>query len=167
MDKKLSEYIYAYKSQMEIGDIQVAYEKLVKYVMTLKAHFEKYYSDKYSFGNVSPGYMDFTYFPFFDAFLRSERLRFGIVLNHSKMRFELWLMGQNAETQKTYWDLLKDTVWNRSQSVMPKYSVFEAVLVEVPNFDDMDTLTSEIVSKANTLSDEITSYIKSTRTLLI
>ena len=68
-NKSLNEYIAAYKGLLEQGDIQIAYENLCKYVMTLKAHFSKKFSDRYSFGNVSPGYMDFTYFPFFDDFL--------------------------------------------------------------------------------------------------
>lgn len=45
------------------SDIRIAYEFLIKYVMTLKAAFEKTYAVKYSSENVSPGYMDFTYFP--------------------------------------------------------------------------------------------------------
>ena len=37
---------------------------------------------------------------FINEFLRERKLRFGIVLNHEKMKFELWLMGQNAGIQK-------------------------------------------------------------------
>ncbi|WP_371362091.1 hypothetical protein SRRS_33330 [Sporomusa rhizae] len=71
-NKSLNDYIAVYKELLEQGDIQIAYENLRKYVMALKAHFSKKLADKYSFGNVSPGYMDFTYFPFFDDFLRSR-----------------------------------------------------------------------------------------------
>ena len=38
MEKKLSSYISAYKKHLEEGDIQIAYEALVKYVMSLKSH---------------------------------------------------------------------------------------------------------------------------------
>ncbi len=105
MGKKLNDYVAAYKAQLEIGDIKIAYERLIKFVMTIKARFEESYSDKFSCGNVSPGYMDFTYFPFFDPFLRSEKLRYGIVLNHQQMRFELWLMGQNVKNSKALLDV--------------------------------------------------------------
>lgn len=45
-------------------------------------------------GNISSGYMDYSYFPFTTTdFLRTHKLRFGAVLNHPQMRFELWLMG--------------------------------------------------------------------------
>lgn len=160
MEKRLSDYISAYKVQLESGDIKIAYERLIKYMMALKADCEKEFSGRYSFGTVSPGYMDFTYFSFFDAFLRDKKLRFGIVLNHKKMRFELWLMGQNADVQKRYWGLLKSSVWNKNQPVMPRYSVLETVLVEEPDFDNLDKLTKEIEAKAGAFSGEILTYIK-------
>lgn len=97
MNKTTNEYVAIYQDALQQGDIQIAYERLIKAVMALKAHFANTLGDQYSFGNVSPGYMDYTYFPFFNAFLRKKRLRFGIVLNHRQMSFELWLMGQNAQ----------------------------------------------------------------------
>ena len=159
MDKTFNDYVSIYKEQLEKGDIQVAYKRLVNYVMALRASFEAAFTDVYSFGNVSPGYMDFTYFPFHDTFLRSKKLRFGIVFNHEKVRFELWLMGQNAEIQKHYWELLKTSKWNENVPAMPKYSVLEAVLVEAPDFNDLDGLTAEILKGAGVLAKEITGYI--------
>lgn len=160
MKNSMNEAVAAYKQQLEIGDIQVAYQSLVKYVMSLKAHFTKTLWDKYSFGNVSPGYMDYTYFPFFNKFLRSKKLRFGIVLNHSQMRFELWLMGQNAQVQKDYWEFLKATEWNQHLTAMPTYSVLETVLVEHPDFNDLATLSIEIEKNTTSLVDQIIEYIR-------
>ena len=163
MDKKksLNDYIAVYKGLLGQGDIQIAYESLRKYVMALKAHFTKKSADKYSLGNVSPGYMDFTYFPFFNGFLRSRKLRFGIVLNHQKMRFELWLMGQTAEHQAHYWELLKNTKWNKDRSVMPQYSVLEAILIEEPDFNHLDALSAEITNRAIRIAEEVQDFIKS------
>jgi hypothetical protein len=156
----ITRHIATYKAQLEKGDIREAYTYLLKYVRHLAAHFESRLSGKYSFGNISPGYMDFTYFPFFDAFLRERKLRFGIVLNHRDMRFELWLMGQNAEVQKQYWDALKDTPWNMGRTEMPKYSVLEAVLVEHPDFEKTDMLSSRIEEEAIRITDAIIERIK-------
>lgn len=66
--KNFNDYISAYKEQLQKEDIQKAYEGLVKYAMALKAHFSKRLSDEFLFGNISPGYMDFTYFPFLMTF---------------------------------------------------------------------------------------------------
>ncbi len=163
MVKKLNDYVAHYKSQLEDGDIQIAYEQLVRYVMTLKVHCDKAFSNNYSCGNVSPGYMDFTYFPFFDEFLRSENLRFGIVLNHKKVRFELWLMGQNSKVQKEYWNLLKSSRWNKTKQTMPKYSVLEVILIEEPDFNNLDKLTIELGEKVYFLSKEIVDHIKNAK----
>ncbi len=158
--KQTNDYIALYKEQLENGEIQIAYERIVKYVMALKAQFSKEFADKFQTGNVSPGYMDFTYFPFFNDYLRSKKLRFGIVLNHRKMRFELWLMGQNADVQHEYWNLLKTTEWNKKQATMPKYSVLEAVLVENPDFNTPDLLAETILNASASTSEEVIAYIK-------
>lgn len=88
----------------------------MRYMMHLKAYFSRYLPDTFSIGNISPGYLDFTYFPFFDDFLRERKLRLGIVLNHQSLQFELWLMGQNALVQQDYWELLKTSKWNRKRT---------------------------------------------------
>jgi hypothetical protein len=160
-EKNLNNCIAVYKKVLKQGDIQTAYEALRKYMLTLKAHFSKELSDKYSFGNISPGYMDYTYFPFFDDYLRNKKLRFGVVLNHRDMRFELWLMGQNAETQAAYWELLKGTKWNADRTAMPQYSVLEAIIVSDPDFDDLDNLTTEIEKNTVRKATEIVDYLQS------
>ena len=111
MDKKINSCISFYKEQVNKSDIQKTYMFLLKYLMQVKASFEKAFSKEYSCGYVSPGYMDYSYFSFANEYLRGRRLRFGIVLNHNEMRFELWLMGQNKEIQNRYWDILKPSKW--------------------------------------------------------
>lgn len=158
MGKSMNEYVALYKAQLEGGNIQIAYERLVKYIMTLRAHIDK--NTAYQVGNVSPGYMDFTYFPFFNEYLRERKLRFGIVLNHREMRFELWLMGQNAEVQTKYWNLLKKTKWNCHLADMPRYSALETILEDKPDFDDLDALTFIIEKASMEQVNQIVYYIE-------
>ena len=157
----MNEYIEAYKKQLEQGDIRIAYEHLRTYVMALKTYCAHHFADQYSFGNVNPGYMDYTYYYFFDEYLRSKKLRFGLVLNHREMRFELWLLGQNAQLQATYWELLKNTKWNEGLTTMPQYPVLEVVLVDDPDFDHQDALTQEIAKRAMCVAAEVQSYLRS------
>lgn len=159
-DKNFSRLVQDYKKALEDGRLQLTYEKLVKFVMALKAYGEKVYGRHYAFGSVSPGYLDFTYFPFADDFLRDQKLRFGIVLNHKTMAFELWLMGQNAGIQKRYWEVLKDSKWNEGIMVMPKYSVLETVLVSDPDFNQLDELKAEVVSKGIGVAETIVTFLK-------
>ena len=153
--KSLNEYVALYHEELLKGKIRVAYEKLLKYMITLRGHFSRAFPVGYVFGNVSPGYMDYSYFPFYNEFLRSKKLRFGIVLNHEKMCFELWLMGQNEELQKKYWELLKSTKWNKGRIERPRYSVLEVVLVEKPDFDDLKVLSVAVEKEAERIVPEI------------
>ena len=124
MENDIQKSLDVYKEQLSYGYIRTAYLTLTKYVAELKSKFPS----QYKTGNISFGYLDYTYFPFFNQYLRNQKLRFGVVLNHEKMQFELWLMGQNADVQRKYWEILKKSVWNGNRKEMPKYSILEIVL---------------------------------------
>ena len=160
MSKKMNSCISLYKEQVNKSDIQKTYMFLLKYVMQVKASFEKAFSKKYSCGYVSPGYMDYSYFSFANEYLRGKRLRFGIMLNHSEMRFELWLMGQNKEIQNRYWDLLKTSTWNEGRTKKPKYAELEIILVDNPNFENIDALTADIINRAVEEANDVMAYLK-------
>jgi len=160
MDKKINSLISAYQQQIRKGDIQKTYSFLLKYVMQVKASLEKSFSQEYSFGNVSPGYLDFSYFPFYNDYLRDKKLRFGIVLNHGEMRFELWLMGQNKEIQDKYWNILKTSPWNQGRTEKPQYAELEIVLTDNPDFEKIDEVTANILSKAAVEVDKVVAYLR-------
>jgi hypothetical protein len=156
----LNKYISIYKEQLKKGDILIAYNELVKFVMKLRTDFIKSLSDQYSFAGILHGYMDYTYFYFFNDFLKSKKLKLGLVLNHSEMRFEIWLLGNTIPNQKKYWELLKTTKWNKNKTEMPKYSILESTLIENPNFNNLNALTEQIETKMIKVSDEILDYLK-------
>jgi len=160
MDKNMNACISLYKEQVNHGDIQKTYTFLLKYLMQVKASFEKAFSEEYACGYVSPGYMDYSYFSFFNDYLRDKKLRFGIVLNHHEMRFELWLMGQNKEIQNRYWDLFKTSTWNQDRTTKPQYAELEIVLVDCPDFENIDTLTAIIMNRAVEEADSVMAYLK-------
>ena len=155
----LNNLIILYKETLAVNEIQKAYMFLMKYIRKLKTEMSKKYQG-YNFGYVSQGYMDYTYFPIDDVYLRKYGLRFGIVLNHSKIQFELWLMGRNAQIQKEYWAKLKTSKWNYKIDKMPIYSVLEIVLVDNPNFNDLTSLTNQISESAFNNINEIREYLK-------
>lgn len=150
MKNDIQKSIEIYKEQLSHGYIQMAYSALMKYVAELKLNIPK----EYQTGNISFGYLDYTYFSFFNEWLRNHKLRFGIVLNHEKMQFELWLMGQNAAVQKKYWEILKRSEWNMDKKEMPKYSVLEAILENQIDFTDKETMTKEIINRSAVLAAE-------------
>lgn len=156
MNRNINDCVEIYKVQLAQGEIQRAYMELMKYTAELKAAFPR----QYSTGNISFGYMDYTYFPFFNEYLRSCKLRFGIVLNHEQMRYELWLMGQNSTIQKRYWQILKNQTWNKDKNQMPKYSVLEVPLVSSIDFNKKDDMTQKIFERALTFAEEIQTFLK-------
>lgn len=158
--ENLNKFISIYKKQLDEGKIQKAYTGLVKYVMKLKTVFKNNHSDKFSTGNILQGYMDFTYFYFSNNYLEQQKLKFGLVLNHQEMRFEIWLLGRTLDIQKKYWELLKTSKWNKDKTEMPKYSVLEDILVENPDFNNLELLTKQIENRTIQISDEIISHLK-------
>ena len=105
--KDLNHYVDIYKEQLKKGDIQEAYVGLVKYVTRLRTTLSKNLSESYSFGDLFQGYMHYTYFYYTNDFLKKRKLKIGLVLNHTKMQFEVWLLGQTIPLQEKYWQYFK------------------------------------------------------------
>lgn len=161
--KNFNHCVNVYQEHLKKGDIQEAYAGLVKYVMKIGSVLSKNLADKFSFGALFQGYMDYTYFYYANDFLKKRKLRLGLVLNHSKMRFEIWLLGQNLEIQEKYWQFFKNTRWNKNRTVRPQYSILETVLVEKPNFNNLDALSQQIEKTLITISDEIIADVKKSK----
>ena len=85
----------------------------------------------------------------------------GLVLNHSKLQFEVWLLGQTIPIQEKYWGYLKSTKWNKNKTIKPKYSILEVELVVDPDFNDLEMLSKQIENKLELLTDEIIQVIQS------
>ncbi len=158
--ENFNDYVAAYKAQLDKGDIQKAYTGLVKYVMKLKTDLSKRQSDRFSFGGILQGYMDYTYFYFSNDYLKNNKLKFGLVLNHLEMRFEVWLLGSTVNIQGTYWNLLKAAKWNANRTEMPRYAILETTVVENPDFSDLCALTEQIETELNQTTNEILDYLK-------
>lgn len=132
--KSLNHHVGIYKEQLQKGDIQEAYTGLVKYATRLGTTLSKNLSESYSFGNLFQGYMDYTYFYYSNEFLKERKLKLGLVLNHTKMQFEIWLLGQTIPIQDKYWQHFKSTKWNENRTIKPQYSILDAAIVENPDF---------------------------------
>ncbi len=158
--KDLNYFVDKYKEQLDKGDIQEAYVGLVKYVTRLGTNLSNNLVDTYSFGSIFQGYMDYTYFYYTNDFLKKRKLKMGLVLNHTKMQFEIWLIGQTIPIQEKYWEYFKLTKWNKNRITRPQYSILETVLIDKPNFNDLDKLTKQIENKLTSITYEIIVDIK-------
>ena len=151
MEKSLNDYISDYKVQLEKGSIQKAYKGLIEYIMSLRNHFINQYSNDFVAGNLYQGYMDITFFTFTPISLKNQKLKILIVFNHEKTQFEVWLSAQNKKIREKYWNIFKGSDWNKYN--MPStadegFSIIDNILISNPDFDNPDSLTELIETKA-------------------
>jgi hypothetical protein len=141
------ESIDEYKKQLKKGAIKEAYRGLMNYFMSLRSYFKNKYPDYYVSGSLYQGYMDMTYFAFFPESLKHRKLKIAIVFIHDTATFEVWLIGYNKQVQTKYWKLIKENNWNKyhlPQTPKGFDYIIEAVLVDNPDFNDLDALTKQI-----------------------
>ena len=156
------EYINEYRKQMEKGAIQKAYKGLMEYIMDLRPHFKNKYPDYVVSSNIYFGYMDMTYFSFFPESLKNRGLKIAIVFIHETFRFEVWLAGYNKQAQTKYWKLFKESEWNKYHLVPTTKgfdSIIEYVLVDDPDFSDLEPLTKQIERETLKFIKDVESFL--------
>jgi len=156
------EYINEYKKQLGKGAIQVAYKGLMGYILDLRTHFKNKYPDYFVSGSIYYGYMDMTYFPIFPKTLKDRNLKIAIVFLHETCRFEVWLAGVNKQVQSKYWKIFKESDWNKYHivsTIKSADSILEHILVENPDFRDLDKLTKQIERETMKFIKDIESFL--------
>ena len=160
--KTFHEYMNEYKKQLKNGCIQEAYKGLMEYIMELRTQFKKKYPDYFVSGSIYYGYMDMTYFSFIPQSLKRQKLRIAIVFIHDTCRFEVWLAGYNKQVQTKYWKMFKESDWNKYHIVSTIKSVdyiIKYILVENPDFSDLDTLTKKIESETLKFIKDVENFL--------
>jgi hypothetical protein len=70
-----------------------------------------------------------------------------VVFLYEAFRFEVWLAAKNKGVQTQVWNLIKDHNWNKFHVVPTTTgydSIIEHILVDDPDFRDLDHLTEQI-----------------------
>ena len=140
--------INEYRKQLEKGAVQAAYKGLIQYIMDLRTYLKNKYPDYFVSGSIYYGYMDMTYFSFISKPLKDRKLKTAIVFLHEAFRFEVWLGGYNKKVQSEYWKRFREKSAWRKYHIVPDIkgidSILEYILVDTPDFSDLDTLTRKI-----------------------
>ncbi|MFX1276466.1 MAG: DUF7000 family protein [Promethearchaeota archaeon] len=145
--KPFHECMNEYRKQMEKGDIKKAYVGLMEYIKELRLYFKNTYPDYFVSGSIYQGYMDMSYFSFFPESLKLRKLKVAIVFIHDTIRFEVWLAGYNKQVQTNYWKLFKESDWKKYRipsTTKGADSIIEHILVENPDFSDLNALKKQI-----------------------
>ncbi len=151
-----------YKKQMTLGVINQAYRGLMDYLLGLRNTLIKRHPEYAGSGSFYFGYMDMTYFPLFPPVLKQHNLKIAIVFLHQEFRFELWLAGTNKAVQKHTWQALKAAGWEKYPLVVSlegRDAVIEHILVDDPDFNDLDALTQRIESGTLQFIQEIEDFL--------
>lgn len=154
--------INEYRTQLEKGAIQKAYKGLMEYIMELRTHFKNNYPDYFVSGAIYYGYMDMTYFSFFPKSLKDRNLKVAVVFLHETFRFEVWLAGVNKQIQTKYWQWFKENGWDRYPLVPTTKgadSIIESVLVDNPDFSDLDALSNRIEKATLKFIQDVDSFL--------
>jgi Family of unknown function (DUF7000) len=160
--KSFQESIIEYRKQLEKGDIQEAYKGLMDYIMGLRMHFKNKYPDYFVSGSIYQGYMDMTYFSFIPESLKRKKLRIAIVFCYDAFRFEVWLAGYNKHIQTKYWQLFKETGWEKYRipsTTKGVDSILESIVVDHPDFSDQDGLTKQIENGTLTFIKDVEDFL--------
>jgi hypothetical protein len=142
--KSFNKFMIEYRKQLNRGYIQEAYRGLMDYIMGLRVFFKNKYPEYFVSGNIYYGYMDMTYFSVIPESLKIRKLKIAIVFIHDEFRFEVWLGGYNKQIQNKYWKLFKERGWNKYHIVPSTKgvdSILEYILVDKPDFSDLEGLT--------------------------
>ena len=159
--ESLNDYMNEYKKQVAKGAIIEAYRGLMEYIMDLRTHLKNQYPD-YFVSGIYYGYMDMTYFSFYPVSIKDRNLKIAIVFIHNKCRFEVWLAGSNKTVQQKYWKLFKESDWKRYPIVPnPKEvdAIVEHVLVDQPDFRDLEALTKQIERETLIFIQDVESFL--------
>ena len=145
--KSLQENMIEFRKQLEKGAVQKAYQGLMQYMMSLKNHFSNKYPELSVSGSIYYGYMDMTYFSVVPRSMKEKDLKIAIVFVYDLFRFEVWLSARNQKVLAKYWKIFTESGWDRYK-IAPQGkwadSVLENVLVDDPDFGDLEALTRQI-----------------------
>jgi hypothetical protein len=106
--------------------------------------------------------MDMTYFSFTPDSLKSLKLKIAVVFIYDTFKFEVWLAGSNKNVQKEYWELLKKDglqKYHLPSDIKGIDFIVENVLVENPDFGDLDILTQEIEDGAMKFIGDVVEFL--------
>lgn len=159
--ESFQENMQEYRDQLKKGAIQEAYKGLMAYIMSLRSNFMKKYPD-YFVSGIYHGYMDMTYFACSPKNLKDRKLKIAIVFNHEAFRFEVWLAGNNKQVQSKYWKLFKESGWQKYHLVPTTKgvdSIVEHIIVDNPDFGDLDSLTRQIETGTLKFIQDVESFL--------
>lgn len=140
----LPESMIEYRKQLGKGYIRDAYRGLMEYIANLRLDLANKHPDYFVSGSINYGFMDYTYFYFFPKSLKKLNLKIVLLFIHDTATFEIWLAGYNKGVQRQYWEVFKESNWNKyhlAPTAKGTDYVVNHTLADNADFGDLDALT--------------------------
>jgi len=143
----LQESMNDLRKMLESGALPKAYRGLMDFMQGLRNHLSQKYAGRFSVSSFYQGFMDMSYFAFTPDSLKALGLKVAIVFVFETFRFEVWLAANNKKTQEKYWNIIRESGWDKYR-VVPAIqgydSILEHVLADDPDFSDPQALSNLI-----------------------
>ena len=97
-----------YKELLQTTNIRRCYQEFLRLFRYLRVDLEKRMPEFKFQGNIVENSMEYSYFTFTDAALKSRGLKIAVVFVHERFQFEVWVSGMNRKHQAEYFELLKE-----------------------------------------------------------
>lgn len=165
MQEQSAQHIEEYIAQLESSNLSSGYRALMEYLMSLRIHFINKYSEAFTVGTFHQGLMNLSYFPIKTKTLSHHNLKFGLIFNHEKIQFEIWLLGRNKQIQEKYWNLLRQTTNKYLRSTNAHEAIIQHVLIAEPDFKQLNLLTQRIDDETVKFMADVSGLLISTKRL--
>lgn len=120
------------------------YHQLIGYMKELSAFFQKEYGTRFRLGKIYKENPDYSYFSLTTEELKQQKLKFVIILDHQTRSFSICLSGQNKSIRKKYWQVFKESDWDKyhlAESIDNSLSIVDQTIVRGADFKDKGSLT--------------------------
>ena len=162
----LNHQIEVYRKELEKGIIPTTYRALLSYAKELKNYLEEKYPSYSLSSSIYQGQMDLTYFTFTPPELTERKLKIALAFMHETIQWEIWLVGVNKRMQVAYARLFRQQGWlfsplNPVEKTVG--SITEMILVEHPDYDNLESLTRTIEERTLQFIGEVQLFLANKR----
>jgi hypothetical protein len=143
----LQESMSEFRKMLKTSDLPHAYRGLMDFMLGLRNYLSQKHSGRFSASSFYQGFMDMSYFAFTPDSLKALGLKVAIVFVYETFRFEVWLAANNKKTQEQYWNLVRESGWEKYRivpAIQGYDSILEHILADDPDFSDPHALSMEI-----------------------
>ena len=152
-----------YNKQSSQYENHLDYHQMIGYMKELRAFFYKEYETSFKLGSIYRENPDYSYFSLTTDELKIQKLKFVIILNHKTLYFSICLSGQNKSIRKKYWQMFRESDWNKYhlvETINDSLSIIDHTIVEEPDFSNRRNLTELIEKESLKFIEEIKNILE-------